>query len=48
MWQQIQSVAYSAMRTVNHMGPQQWLIACGLLMLVGLLCLRGFGSRNNY
>jgi NADPH:quinone reductase-like Zn-dependent oxidoreductase len=33
---------------VNRMGPQQWVLVLGAAIIVGVFCLRGFGSRSNY
>ncbi len=33
---------------VNHMGPQQWFLVLGVAVILGALCLRGFGSRSQY
>lgn len=37
-----------AMRFIEHMGLQEWLLALIAVVLVGLVCMRGFGSRSNY
>jgi hypothetical protein len=40
------------LRDLLHYGqtmqPRQWLILLGLSIIVGLFCLRGFGSRKTY
>ncbi len=36
------------LRYVDRMGPQEWLIALALVVLVGLVAMRGFGSRTSY
>ncbi len=35
-------------RFVDNMTVQQWLYALVAVILLGLVCLRGFGSRSNY
>ena len=36
-------------RTVSgSLGPHQWVMILGGLIVVGLICCRGFGSRSNY
>ncbi len=35
-------------RYVSHMGVQQWLLVLVGVIVVGLMCLRGYGSRSNY
>ncbi|NUQ63027.1 MAG: hypothetical protein HUU20_11090 [Pirellulales bacterium] len=41
-------VLHDVMRYVERMGPQEWLFALILVVLVGFVCLRGFGSRTSY
>lgn len=36
------------MSRLNQFGPKQWLIGLGLVVVVGALCMRGFGSRSGY
>lgn len=36
------------MRFVQHMGPDEYLLLVALALGVGLVCLRGFGSRSSY
>jgi hypothetical protein len=36
------------MRLIDRMGPQEWLYALVAVVFVGILCLRGFGSRSSY
>lgn len=35
-------------RYVEHMGPEQWFFVLAAVIIVGALCLRGFGSRSGY
>ena len=37
-----------AMRFIEHMDTQHWLLALLGVVVVGLICMRGFGSRSNY
>jgi hypothetical protein len=39
---------HEAMRFVQHMSLKEWLVALFAVVLVGLVCMRGFGSRSNY
>jgi hypothetical protein len=32
----------------NRLDPQQWLLVLVVLIIIGLVCLRGFGSRSQY
>jgi hypothetical protein len=41
-------VEYEVMRYADLLAPQQWLLVLGVVIVVGVLCLRGFGSRSNY
>lgn len=36
------------LRLVERMGPQEWVVVMAVLIVVGLFCLRGFGSRSRY
>lgn len=33
---------------VRHFGPQEWFLSLIGVVVVGFVCLRGFGSRSNY
>jgi hypothetical protein len=35
-------------RTASHLDRQQWVILSFVVLVVGVVCLRGFGSRTNY
>ena len=35
-------------RYASRLDPQQWLLVLGGVIIVGLVCLRGFGSRSQY
>jgi len=37
-----------SIRAVNHWDHHAWLWALAAVVLVGFLCLRGFGSRTSY
>ena len=41
MWRHI-------MRFVEQMDKQEWVLALAGVVIVGLVCLRGFGSRSKY
>lgn len=36
------------LRYAEHMGRPQWLLVLAGAILIGALCLRGFGSRAQY
>ena len=35
-------------RLINHMGMRDWFWVLAAMILVGLVCLRGYGSRSKY
>jgi hypothetical protein len=39
---------WTVMRFVEQMDIQEWLLALFGVVIVGLFCLRGFGSRSKY
>lgn len=38
----------NVMRTVDSMDTQEWMLALIAVIVVGFLCMRGFGSRSQY
>ena len=36
------------MRFIEHLDAQQWLLLLLGVVLIGLFCMRGFGSRSGY
>jgi len=44
VWQLIDDVT----RTAGRLDRQQWIIVSVLVLFLGLVCMRGFGSRSNY
>jgi hypothetical protein len=41
--------AYSiSMRYLERLAPQDWWLLLLLVVLWGLFCMRGFGSRSSY
>jgi hypothetical protein len=36
------------MQLVDHMGMREWFWVMAAMIVVGLICLRGFGSRSKY
>ena len=38
----------SAMQWVNTLDKQEWLLALCIVVVIGVFCLRGFGSRATY
>ncbi len=39
---------HQAERYLESLGPHEWVMILGALIVVGLICCRGFGSRSNY
>lgn len=37
-----------AMRTIDQMTTTQWFVVLVMVVVIGCICLRGFGSRTNY
>jgi hypothetical protein len=35
-------------RYTEHMRAQEWLMVLAAAILIGALCLRGYGSRSDY
>jgi hypothetical protein len=35
-------------RLVDHMGMREWFWVMAAMIVVGLVCLRGFGSRSKF
>ena len=33
---------------VRHFGPQEWFLSLIGVVVLGIVCLRGFGSRSEY
>lgn len=36
------------MHYANNLSPREWLVVLALVVPLGLICLRGFGSRSSY
>lgn len=41
-------IYHSLMVTVDHFDLQDWLLVFTVVVLIGVFCMRGFGSRSNY
>ena len=37
-----------ALRWVEHMDAQEWVVFAAVAIIVGVLCMRGFGSRSSF
>jgi hypothetical protein len=38
----------SIINTVNRMDMQQWTMVAVLVVVIGVICMRGYGSRKYY
>jgi len=36
------------MHYVDRMGPHEWFLVLAAMIIVGVVCMRGFGSRTRY
>jgi hypothetical protein len=48
MWNYLSSLYNQLMNYANRLSPQEWVIVLVITLVLGVLCLRGFGSRSNY
>jgi hypothetical protein len=39
---------YQLLNYANRLTPQQWVMVLTVTLVLGMLCLRGYGSRSNY
>ncbi len=44
----MQDLLREILRYADRLAPQHWLIVLAMMIVIGLLCLRGFGSRSKY
>ena len=45
MWNQLVN---DIMRYIDRMDFDGWVLALAALIIVGIVCMRGFGSRSGY
>jgi hypothetical protein len=38
----------SVTNAAGHLQREHWIALSVIVLLLGLVCMRGFGSRNNY
>jgi hypothetical protein len=43
-WRFIDEITHSA----GRLDREQWIMVSVLVLVLGLVCMRGFGSRTNY
>lgn len=41
-------VEYYVMHWADRLRPQEWLLILAVAIIVGAICLRGFGSRKKF
>jgi hypothetical protein len=44
----VYTLYHAAMRMIDRMDMQQWLMVLIGVVIIGLICMRGFGSRSSY
>ena len=44
----MRNVFRTALHWINGLDRQEWLVVLVVAMLIGFLCMRGFGSRSSY
>ena len=37
-----------AMHFIDRMGTHEWALVMAAMIIVGIVCMRGFGSRSQY
>jgi hypothetical protein len=45
---QIMNYVDAVTRSVGHLHREHWIAISVVVLVLGLICMRGFGSRNNY
>jgi hypothetical protein len=48
MWHKIESMVTPIVNSVFWLDRQQWIMVFFGALVVGFLCMRGFGSRTKY
>lgn len=44
----VNSLTHKFSRTATNLDPSQFLLVVACVLLVGLVCMRGYGSRTNW
>lgn len=44
----LNEIYYQMLQFGNRLSPSQWVMGLVIALGVGILCMRGFGSRSNY
>lgn len=45
---QMQSLFRQILRVIDRLGPTEWVVVLGVVIVIGLVCMKGFGSRSSY
>jgi hypothetical protein len=48
MWDTIWGYGGELVRVMGHLDRNQWFFVFAGVLVIGFVCMRGFGSRNNY
>jgi len=48
MRQYYQEFCSEAMRWIDQMTTTHWFLVLVIVVVIGCVCMRGFGSRSNY
>ena len=48
IWHHLHITIYKVQHHATHMDRQEWIVVFGVVVVIGALCLRGFGSRTKY
>lgn len=46
MWHYIDKLEYTFSSTVSRMDTRDWIVFLGVVVVLGILCMRGYGSRR--
>ena len=44
----MQSFFREILRLIDRLGPTEWVLVLGVVIVIGLVCMKGFGSRSSY
>jgi hypothetical protein len=48
MWHRVNHIIDQVFRYADRFSPAEWTMLLVAMVLLGVMCLRGFGSRSNY
>jgi hypothetical protein len=48
MWYRVELMSNQLQRAVNNMDSEHWIVLSVVAFILGMVFLRGFGSRTNY